>query len=73
MNTPVEKKFGTVKFFAEGKGYGFIIPDDKGPDIFFHVKNVVNGKTNPLQKDDHVSFTMTEGRRGGEAANVTVV
>lgn len=60
---------GTVKFFNEGKGYGFITPDDGGKDIFVHV-NGING--NYLNEGDKVSYDVEEGRKGLNAVNVTV-
>lgn len=73
MSDSKDKKFGKVKFFTETKGYGFIVPDDGGKDLFFHVKNVYNGKTHPLKEEDHVSFVITQGRRGTEAGDVRLV
>jgi CspA family cold shock protein len=58
---------GVVKFFAENKGYGFIIPDDSAMrDVFFHQTNT-NGK---LVKDDKVIFEVEESKRGLKAVNV---
>ena len=74
MNMSTSQKFyGTVKFFSETKGYGFIIPYGNGKDVFFHIKNVKNGKTVPPQKDDHVSYVMVEGKRGEEAGEVEII
>lgn len=67
------KFFGSIKFFTENKGYGFIIPSDGAKDIFFHIKNVNNGKANPPQKDDKVSYVLVEGKRGKEAGEVEII
>jgi len=61
---------GTVKFFNESKGYGFITNDETGKDIFVHVTgpNVDN-----LEEGDQVEYTEEEGRKGMNATNVRVI
>lgn len=61
---------GTVKFFNEGKGFGFITPDEGGKDIFVHA-NALNGTR--LNEGDKVSFDVEEGRKGPNAVNVSVL
>ena len=61
---------GTVKFFNEGEGFGFITPDDGGKDVFVHV-NGVNGSY--LNEGDKVSYDVEEGKKGLNAVNVTVI
>jgi CspA family cold shock protein len=58
---------GTVKFFNEEKGFGFIIPDDGGNDLFVHVSAVERGT---LSKDDKVTFEIGEGNKGPCAIDV---
>lgn len=58
---------GTVKFFNENRGFGFIVPDDGSPDIFVHASNTQAGT---LRQDEHVTYDVTQGRRGPMAANV---
>lgn len=58
---------GTVKFFNEEKGYGFIAPDDGGKDLFVHASGTQAGT---LRKDEKVTFDIGEGRRGPMAVNV---
>lgn len=60
---------GTVKFFNESKGYGFITPDDGGKDVFVHI----NGCYSDLYKDDRVEFETEEGKKGPSAVNVRVI
>jgi cold shock protein len=58
---------GTVKFFNESKGFGFIVDDATGQDVFVHVTGL--GSTT-IRQDDKVSFEITEGKRGLNAINV---
>ena len=58
---------GKVKFFNESKGFGFIVADGSGEEIFVHVTGL-NGVT--LRENDSVSFEVTEGKRGLNAINV---
>ena len=60
---------GTVKFFNESKGFGFITPDDGGKDVFVHI----NGLTDSIREDDKVSYDVEEGRKGPNAVNVVVI
>lgn len=57
---------GTVKFFNEEKGFGFITPDDGGKDIFVHVSGTVDN----IDKEDKVEYDVEEGRKGLNAVNV---
>ena len=61
---------GTVKFFNDGKGFGFITPDDGGRDVFVHV-NGLNGGS--LSEGDKVSFDTKEGKIGLNAVIVSVI
>lgn len=58
---------GTVKFFNEEKGFGFITPDAGGKDVFVHVK-ALNGTS--LNEGDTVSYEVEEGPKGLNAVNV---
>lgn len=57
---------GTVKFFNESKGFGFIKPDDGSPDIFVHVSGLIDD----IREDDKVTYDVTEGRKGPNAVDV---
>jgi len=61
---------GTVKFFNEGKGFGFITPDDGGKDVFVHV-NGLNGTS--INEGEKVSYDVEEGQKGLNAVNVSVI
>jgi CspA family cold shock protein len=60
---------GTVKFFNESKGFGFIKPDDGGKDVFVHA-NGLNGST--IYEGDKVTYDVEEGQKGLNAVNVSV-
>ncbi|WP_396636030.1 cold-shock protein [Maribacter sp. R77961] len=61
---------GTVKFFNESKGYGFITNDDTGKDIFVHA-TALNGTE--LREGDKVAYVEEEGRKGVVAGQVQVL
>lgn len=61
---------GTVKFFNESKGFGFITNEDTGRDIFVHISNL-NGLV--LNEGDRVSYEEVEGRKGMVAAQVQII
>lgn len=63
------KEKGTVKFFNEAKGFGFL-KSDQGTEFFVHV-SALNGST--LNEGDKVEFETREGKKGMEAFNVKVV
>ena len=59
---------GTVKFFNENKGYGFIAPDGGGNDAFVHISAVERSGMRTLRQDQRVSYDLQEDRRGKMAA-----
>ena len=61
---------GTVKWFNERKGYGFIARDD-GDDVFVHFSAINSSGFKTLNEGDEVTFEITEGPKGLQAANVT--
>lgn len=60
---------GTVKFFNNSKGYGFITPEEGGKDVFVHI----NGLIDEINEGDKVSYDVEEGPKGLNAVNVKVV
>jgi CspA family cold shock protein len=59
---------GTVKFFNESKGYGFIQPDEGGQDAFVHISAVENSGMRTLRQDQRVTYELQPDRRGKMAA-----
>jgi len=64
-----DKQTGTVKWFNDQKGYGFIARDD-GSDLFVHFSGIVGSGHRSLQEGQRVQFTVGEGRKGPCAENV---
>jgi CspA family cold shock protein len=58
---------GTVKFFNQGKGFGFITPENGGKDVFVHSRAIQVGS---LKEGDKVEFDTEQGQKGPQAANV---
>ena len=64
---------GTVKFFNNEKGFGFITPTTGEKDVFVHFSNVVGEGYKSLEEGQQVEFDLAEGRKGPEAQNVRVI
>ena len=62
-------KKGTVKFFNESKGYGFITEDGSNNEYFVHVSGIIDD----IQQGDAVEFELKEGKKGLNAINVRVI
>ena len=63
---------GTVKWFNEAKGYGFITPEDGSKDLFVHFSNIQSEGFKTLAEGATVNFEARQGEKGPEATNVTV-
>lgn len=66
-----ERIQGTVKWFNDAKGYGFITRDDGGKDVFCHFSAISGDGFKSLQEGDKVEFSVTDGAKGPAAAEVT--
>jgi CspA family cold shock protein len=64
---------GTVKWFNDAKGYGFIAPEDGGKDLFVHHTNIAGGGFKTLAENAKVEYESREGQKGPEAINVQPV
>jgi cold shock protein len=64
---------GTVKWFNQEKGYGFIIPDEGGEDLFVHYSAIEGGGFRNLEEGEKVSYEVGQGRKGPQAQNVSKV
>jgi cold shock protein len=63
---------GTVKWFDEAKGYGFITPEDGSKDLFVHFSNIASDGFKTLAEGTTVSFDPRQGQKGPEAINVAM-
>lgn len=67
-----ETTTGTVKWFDESKGFGFI-QQESGPDVFAHYSNISGDGFKSLAEGQKVEFTITQGKKGPQAENIVAI
>ena len=67
------KTTGSVKWFNETKGFGFIAPDDGSADVFVHFRSIISDGFKTLAEGQKVSFNVEQGNKGPQAADVTTL
>ena len=61
---------GTVKWFNDSRGYGFVTPDDGGDDLFAHCSAIQMNGVKTLKEGQKVTFAVTQGPKGKQASNI---
>ncbi len=64
---------GIVKWFNNDKGFGFIMPEHGGKDLFAHYSEIQGSGHKSLEENQRVSYTVTQGAKGPQASNITVL
>ena len=64
---------GTVKWFNDSKGFGFVTPDDGGEDLFAHFSAINMGGFKTLTEGQKSSFDVTQGEKGKQASNIQAI
>ena len=64
---------GTVKWFNDGKGFGFITPDDGSKDLFAHFSEIQGSGFKSLAESQRVEFEVTQGQKGMQASKINPV
>jgi CspA family cold shock protein len=67
------KSTGSVKWFNETKGFGFISPDNGGDDLFVHFQSIVSTGFKTLNEGQKVTYVVEQGKKGLQAGQVTVM
>ena len=68
-----QKEKGTVKWFNNAKGFGFITPNSGGNDLFVHFQNIVGDGFKSLNEGDKVEYNVGQGPKGAHAVDVAVI
>jgi CspA family cold shock protein len=73
MEVNMTTQTGTVKWFNEGKGFGFIAPDDGSKDLFAHFSEIQGSGFKTLAESQRVEFEVTQGQKGPQASKINPV
>jgi CspA family cold shock protein len=68
-----DRQTGSVKWFNDAKGFGFITPESGGADLFVHFRSIQGNGFKSLQEGQKVSFKVTQGQKGPQAEEVQAV
>jgi len=69
----LKTEFGIVKWFNDDKGFGFIMPESGGKDLFAHHSEIQSSGHRTLVENQRVSFVATQGQKGPQASNIEIV
>jgi CspA family cold shock protein len=69
----MDNQTGTVKWFNDAKGFGFITPDAGGPDLFAHFQDIQSTGFKTLSENQRVSYQRTAGAKGDKACGIQVL
>lgn len=69
----MQKEFGVVKWFNNEKGFGFIMPESGGKDLFAHYSEIVGDGHRSLEENQRVSFVAGMGQKGPQATSIEIV
>jgi CspA family cold shock protein len=69
-NDDMTTETGTVKWFNETKGFGFITPDNGGKDLFAHISEITGSGSRTLAENQRVEFQVTQGKKGPQASGI---
>jgi CspA family cold shock protein len=69
----MSKTTGVVKWFNEEKGFGFLTQDEGGKDVFVHFRSIASEGFKTLKDGQRVEFSVEDGQKGPQAANVVVL
>lgn len=72
-NPMSETQTGTVKWFNDAKGFGFIQQDNSDTELFAHYSEISSSGFKSLKEGQRVSFTVTQGKKGEQASNITAI
>jgi len=73
MSTNNNTETGTVKWFNDGKGFGFITPETGGKDLFAHFKEIRGEGFKSLSEGQRVTYEVTQGQKGLQASNIRII